>query len=160
MPDEMKNDTIKYFDLNRFLGKWYEIARLDNRFERNLHAVTAEYTLRKDGKIRVVNSGHKGSPEGPLSMIEGRAKLSAPDDPQHPGALLVSFFWIFYTPYNILEIDPDYQYALIGGKKQKYLWILSRTPELPREIIQKLLTRARIMGFDTSTVLFPQPAKK
>ena len=146
----MKNDTIKNFDLNQFLGKWYEIARLDNRFERNLYAVTAEYTLRKDGKIRVVNSGHKGSPDGPLSMIEGRAKLGAPDDPQHPGALLVSFFWIFYSPYNILEIDPEYQYALVGGKKQKYLWILSRKPDLPPPIIQRLLDKACHMGFDVS----------
>lgn len=147
-------ETVKNFDLKRYLGKWYEIARFDFRFERGLVAVTAEYTMRRDGKVRVVNSGRRGSPQGRLSQAEGKAKLGAPKDPERPGFLKVSFFGPFYSPYYILDLDPDYRYVLIGGKKRKYLWILSRTPELPQETIRRLVDRAAELGFDTSKLLF------
>lgn len=150
----MEYVTITGFDPKRYLGKWYEIARFDMRFERGLYAVAAEYAMRPDGKIRVVNSGRRGSPQGQLSLAEGKAKLGAPNDPTRPGFLKVSFFGPFYSPYYILALDPDYRYALVGGKKGKYLWILSRTPELPQETIQHLIDRADELGFDTSKLIF------
>lgn len=156
----MEYETIKNFDLKKYLGKWYEIARFDYRFEKDLYAVTAEYSLREDGKIKVVNSGHKGSPTGPLSSAKGKAKLGAPDDPQRPGYLKVSFFWFFYSPYYILEIDPDYRYVLVGGKNHKYLWIMSRNPTLPQDITQMLIDKAKQMGFETSKLLFTQQSER
>ena len=156
----MEQDTIQNFDLKRYLGKWYEIARLDNRFERGLYAVTAEYSMRRDGKVRVVNSGRRGAPDGPVSKAEGKAKPGAPDDPRKPGFLKVSFFWIFYSPYYILEIDPDYQYVLVGGKNRKYLWILSRKPTLPQDITRRLIDKARQSGFDTCGLLFTEQSER
>lgn len=156
----MEYDTIKGFDLKRYLGKWYEIARFDYRFERDMYAVTAEYSIRSDGKVRVVNSGHKGSPDGKLSLSEGKAKLGAPNDPQKPGFLKVSFFGPFYSPYYILALDPDYQYALVAGKKHKYLWILSRKPELPQDIIQMLIDQAKQQGFETSKLMFTKQSDR
>lgn len=155
-----KYKTITGFDPKRYLGKWYEIARFDFRFERDLCAVTAEYTMRPDGRIRVVNSGRKDTPEGRLSTAEGKAKLGAPNDPTRPGFLKVSFFGPFYAPYYILALDPDYRYALVGGKKGKYLWILSRTPELSQETTQQLLETARQHGFDTSKLLFTRQSDR
>lgn len=156
----MEYETIKNFDLERYLGKWYEIARFDYRFEKDLYAVTAEYSLREDGKVKVVNSGHKGSPTGPLTSAEGKAKLGAPDDPQRPGFLKVSFFWFFYSPYYILAMDPDYQYVLVGGKDHKYLWIMSRNPTLPQDITQMLIDKAKEEGFETSRLLFTQQSER
>lgn len=156
----MEHDTIKNFDLKRYLGKWYEIARFDYHFEKDLYAVTAEYSIRGDGKVRVVNSGHKGSPSGPLSESEGKAKLGDPDNPEKPGYLKISFFGPFYSPYYILAVDPEYQYALVGGKKQKYLWILSRTPTLPQDVTQKLIDRAKLLGFETSKLQFTQQSDR
>lgn len=118
--------------------------------------MTAEYSIRNDGKVRVVNSGHKGSPAGQLSRSEGKAKLGAPNDPQKPGFLKVSFFGPFYSPYYILALDPNYQYALVAGKKHKYLWILSRKPELPQDIIQMLINQAKQQGFETSKLMFTE----
>lgn len=147
-------DTVKGFDLKRYLGKWHEIARFDYRFERNLEACTAEYSIRADGLVKVVNSGHKNSPTGTLKTANGKAKLGAPDDPSKPGFLKVSFFWCFYSPYYILALDPDYQYALVAGKNQKYLWILSRTPNLSPATTQMLIDEAKQRGFETSRLLF------
>ncbi len=154
----MELDTIKNFDLPRYLGKWYEIARFDFRFERGLSGVTAEYSMRRDGKVRVINSGHAGAVDGRLIVAEGKAKPASPDDPQKPGFLKVSFFGPFYTPYYILALGPDYDYALVGGRRRKYLWILSRTPTLPRETIRLLVARAEELGFDTSKLVFPPQA--
>lgn len=156
----MEYDTVKGFDLKRYLGKWYEIARFDYRFEKDLYAVTAEYSIRSDGRVRVVNSGHKGTPDGPVSISEGKAKLGAPNDPQKPGFLKVSFFGPFYSPYYILALDTDYQYALIAGKKHKYLWILSRKPELSQEITQQLIDLAKQQGFETSGLMFTKQSER
>ena len=152
----MEYETITGFDPKRYLGKWYEIARFDYRFERDMYAVTAEYSLRSDGKIRIVNTGRRGSPDGPTVTAEGKAKLGAPKDPVRPGFLKVSFFGPFYAPYYILALDPDYQYALVGGKRQKTLWILSRQPQLSQETTQQLLDVARQRGFDTSKLHFTE----
>ena len=141
--------TIKDFDLERYLGKWYEIARFDHKFERGLVGVTATYSMREDGKIRVINQGFKGTPDGKRSVAEGKAKTT-----KEPGKLRVSFFWIFYADYLILELDDDYQWALIGSSSDKYLWILSRTPKLEDTITKNILDRAKSRGYDTSGLIW------
>lgn len=142
---------VKVFDLNRYLGKWYEIARFDHRFERDLVGVTAEYSLLPDGKVRVVNSGYKGSLDGEYKAIEGKAKIP---DPLNPAHLKVSFFLWFYSDYNIMELDKEYQYALVGSNNNKYLWILSRTPQLPNDTLNRLLDEATRRGYDVSKLLW------
>lgn len=152
----MEEQVIQGFELSRFLGKWYEIARFEHIFERGMQAVTAEYSIRSDGKVRVINRGHRGAMDGSLAQVVGKAKLGAPKNPNRPGYLRVSFFGPFYTPYYILALDADYRYALVGGKKQKYLWILSREPQLPQDITQGLITKAKELGFDVSRLVFVQ----
>lgn len=141
--------TVTNLDLNHYMGLWYEIARYDNRFERGLVDVTATYTLRPDGTIRVENRGCKrNSPYDICKTATGHAKMP---DPAHPGKLKVSFFLNFYSDYYILELDQeDYNYALVGSSTDKYLWILSRTPQLPEEIKKKLVTAAEHRGYDTN----------
>ena len=152
----MEEQVIQGFELSRFLGKWYEIARFEHIFERGMQAVTAEYSIRSDGKVRVINRGHRGAMDGSLAQVVGKAKLGAPKNPNRPGYLKVSFFGPFYTPYYILALDADYRYALVGGKKRKYLWILSREPQLPQDITQGLITKAKELGFDVSRLVFVQ----
>lgn len=142
---------VQVFDLNRYLGKWYEIARFDHRFERGLVGVTAEYSLLPDGKVRVVNSGYKDSLDGEYKSIEGKAKIP---DPLRPAHLKVSFFLWFYSDYNIMELDKDYQYALVGSNNDKYLWILSRTPQLPNDTLNRLLDEATRRGYEVSKLLW------
>lgn len=142
---------VKVFDLHRYLGKWYEIARFDHRFERHLVGVTAEYSLLPDGKVRVVNSGHKHTLDGPYKSIEGKAKIPDPTNPAH---LKVAFFLWFYSDYIIMELDKDYRYALVGSTTDKYLWILSRTPHLPPDELNRLLDRATQRGYDVSKLLW------
>lgn len=137
--------TVKQLDLNRYLGTWYEIARFPNSFEKNLVGVTATYSLRDDGKIKVLNQGHKFSLDGKLSQAVGKAKIP---DPNEPGKLKVSFFWFFYADYFVLELDKDYQYAMIGNSSPKYFWILSRTPQLDDATYQMLLEKARKRGYN------------
>lgn len=145
--------TIKEFNLKRYLGKWYEIARFNHRFERGLEGVTAEYSLRTDGKIKVLNCGHKQSLNGPQKCTAGKARL--PKDGQS-GKLEVSFFWIFYSDYNILELGEDYEWSLVGSSTDKYLWILSRTPQLPADTLTYILGKARQRGYDTNKLMFIQ----
>jgi lipocalin len=147
---EMINTTtIKELDLQRYLGTWYEIARFDHRFERGLVGVTATYSMREDGKIRVLNQGYKNSLDGKLSIAEGKAKLT-----NEPGKLKVSFFWIFYADYLVMELDENYQWALIGSTSDKYLWILSRTPKLDESTKNLILEKARNRGYDTSKLIW------
>ena len=148
----LNTETVKTLDLNRYLGKWYEIARFDHRFERGLVGVTAEYSLLPDGKIRVINSGYKGSYTGKHNVAEGKAKVP---DPSRPGQLKVSFFLWFYGDYNVLELDQEnYSYALVGSSSDNYLWILSRTPQISGEIRELLLEKARQRGYDTSRLIW------
>ncbi len=137
--------TVKELDLNKYLGTWYEIARFPHSFEKNLVGVTATYTLRKDGKIEVLNQGYKSTLEGERSQIVGKARI--PDFKQ-PGKLEVSFFWIFYADYNVLELDENYRYAMIGSSSPKYFWILSRTPQMDRATYEMLLEKARKRGYN------------
>ena len=131
--------TVKEFNLQRYLGKWYEIARYDHRFERGLHYVTAEYSKRPDGKIKVLNCGHQDAVDGKEKCSIGKAR---PSHNGQPGQLQVAFFLSFYSDYNILELDPDYQWSLIGSSTDKYLWILSRTPHLDQNTLNQILEKS------------------
>ena len=145
------NSVVKELDLQKYLGTWYEIARYDHRFERNLVGVTANYSMRPDGKIKVVNSGYKNTLDGEYSEAIGKAKI--PDPENEPAKLKVSFFWIFYGDYYVLELDKDYQWAVIGSSTDNYLWILSRTPQMAPEIYTDLLKRIADRGYDTSALI-------
>lgn len=148
---KLDTGTVGELDLNRYLGRWYEIARFDHRFERNLVGVTAEYSLLPDGKIRVVNSGYLLDFDGHYKRAVGKAKRP---DPSKPGQLKVSFFLWFYTDYNVMELGEDYDYALVGSSTDRYLWILSRTPSLPMPTLNRLIDRAYARGYDTDRLLW------
>lgn len=139
---------IKPVEIKRFLGEWYEIARYPHRFEKGLSHVTATYSLLPSGKIEVVNKGFEGGKTGTLKKAVGKAKLASDDGKGH---LRVSFFWIFYADYFILELDEqNYSFAMIGSSSPNYFWILSRTPRLPADTLEKLLQRASHLGYDTN----------
>ena len=154
--DDAPLETVDYVDINRYLGDWYEIARFDHKFQRNCTATKANYSLRDDGDIRVINTCRVGSPDGKLKKAEGRAWI---DDSNTNSKLKVQFFmtkikWSFLAgKYWILELDKDYQYVLVGAPSREYLWILSRRKQLDPAIYQKLITRANDMGFDTKKLL-------
>jgi len=144
-------ETVKNVDLQRYVGKWYEIARFDHSFEKNLVGVTATYSFRDDGKIKVLNEGYKFTLDGKHSKATGKAKVP---DLKEPGKLKVSFFWFFYADYEILELDTvNYQYALIGGGSPDYLWILSRTPQMAPETYNMLLQKAKDRGYDLNKLI-------
>lgn len=143
------NTPVSSLELERFLGKWYEVARYDHKFERGMDNVTAEYSVREDGKVKVVNSGIK---DGVEKVAEGKAKL--PDPEGNPAHLRVSFFWFFYSDYNVLMLADDYSYALIGSSSDKYLWILSRTPQLDEQAKASLLAEAARRGYDTESLIW------
>ena len=143
------------FDGERYLGTWYELARYNHKFERGLVGVTANYSIRDDGKIKVLNQGYKNSLTGELSIAEGKAKLT-----DEPGKLKVSFFWIFYADYYILELDENYRWALIGSKSNKYLWILSRTPKLEENVKNLILHHAKKRGYDTLQLIWVEQKAK
>ena len=145
--------TVQEFNLQRYLGKWYEIARYDHRFERNLQGVTAEYSYRPDGKIKVFNCGHKQTPDGEKKFAIGKAR---PAKDGQTGKLEVSFFLSFYSDYNILELDKDYEWVLVGSSTDKYLWILSRTPKIAPETLNHILEKAQERGYDTNKLIFIQ----
>jgi len=137
------------FDVSRYMGKWYEIARLDHSFERGLQNVTAEYTAGPDGKILVLNRGYDAATRH-WEETEGKAQFVG--DPKL-GSLKVSFFGPFYGGYHVIALDRDYRYAMLTGPSRKYLWILARENTLPEDITQGLLHQAKIWGFDTDKVL-------
>jgi apolipoprotein D and lipocalin family protein len=144
---------VDQFQVERYLGKWYEIARLDHSFERGLSRVSAEYSLRPDGGVRVINRGYLET-EGKWKEAEGRAYFVSRSD---QGFLKVSFFGPFYGSYIILELDKqNYTYALVCGPDKSYLWILARSPRLPEETKKLLTTRAATLGFDTDKLIYPQ----
>ena len=143
--------TVDKVELARFLGTWYEIARFQHSFEKGLVGVTATYSMRKDGKIKVINKGYKNSLNGKLSIAEGKAKIP---DANEPGKLKVSFFWIFYADYFILELDSlDYQWALIGSSSDKYLWILSKTAQMDDKTYQMIVDMAKKRGYNTPNLI-------
>ena len=143
-------EPIDNFELNRYLGKWYEIARLDHSFERGLEAVTAEYSLREDGGIRVINSGRNTDTQ---INQEAKGKAYFVEEP-NLGHLKVSFFGPFFGSYVIFELDEDYQTAFIAGNTTNYLWLLARTPKVSQELVDEFIARADQLGFDTSQLIF------
>ena len=143
---QLNTTTVTNLDLQKFMGRWYEIARLDNRFERGMTDVVAEYTLLDDGTIRIVNSGMR---DGKYHQTVGRGKVSS-----EVGRLRVSFFMFFYSDYNILEMAQDGQWVLVGGNSPKYLWILSREKQLPADVINHIIGVARGRGYDTNALIF------
>lgn len=141
------------FELAKYLGKWYEIARLDHSFERGLSNVTAQYTMRSDGGVSVLNRGYHQN-NGQWDEALGKAYFVSEDSVGH---LKVSFFGPFYASYVIAELDkPNYQYALITGPDTDYLWILARQPTLSKAIVDELTAKARALGFDTQKLIFVQ----
>lgn len=138
------------FQVERYLGKWYEIARLDHPFERGLEQVSAEYSQREDGDIRVLNRGFN-TRQQKFEEAEGRAKFVGQPD---VGQLKVSFFGPFYGGYNIVELDPNYQYVLVAGNDRDYLWILARTSQLEAAVQQRLVAKAKSLGFATDQLIF------
>ncbi len=139
------------FELDRYLGTWYEIARLDHSFERGLSRVTAHYSLREDGGVRVVNRGYSAK-DGKWKQAEGRAYFV--QDPR-TGFLKVSFFGPFYGSYVIFELDREnYAYAVVSGPDTSYLWILARDPVMDEGLKKDLVARAVARGFDTQGLIF------
>lgn len=141
---------VKNFDAEKYLGKWYEIARLDYSHERGLSQVTATYSLREDGGIKVVNRGFARKKN---EWKESTGKAYFMED-KHTGFLKVSFFGPFYASYVIFDLDPNYQYALVTGADKSYLWILSRTPSISGDLKASLLQKAEALGFDTSKLIY------
>lgn len=145
----MNTTTVSNLDVNRFMGSWYEIARYEHSFEKGMTHVKANYSLLPDGTIRVLNSGMKN---GKKKEIEGKARKKKGGDSN--SKLEVSFFLWFYSDYFVFELDDNYQYAVIGSSSDKYLWILSRTPQLPQSTINDLLVKIKKRGYDTSKLYF------
>ncbi|HLP22286.1 MAG TPA: lipocalin family protein [Chitinophagales bacterium] len=145
-----KAHAVKPFDQKRYLGKWYEIARLDYYFERNLDSVTATYSLRGDGKIKVDNKGFNFKEN---KWEESIGKAVPVDDPTE-ARLKVSFFGPFYAGYNVIAIDKDYKYALVAGKNLDYLWLLSRETTMPDDVKAEYLAKASAIGYDTGKLIW------
>lgn len=145
--------TVDEVDLDRYAGLWYEIARLPNRFERNLKCVTAEYTLQDNGKIQVTNRGVNREDPDDKSEANGTARVP---DKELPGQLRVTFFWPFGGDYYIIELDENYRYAMVGAPDRKYLWILARDNALDDAITETLTKRAETLGFPVSELHFPK----
>ena len=143
---KVDNSTVKSVDLNRYVGSWYEIAKFDHSFERGIDYAMARYTLRDDGKFDVLNTGIK---DGRAKDAEGIAKTT-----DVAGLLRVSFFGPFFGDYRIMMLDDNYQYVLVGGNNERYLWILSRTPELDEATKSLILAEADRRGYDTSKLIW------
>lgn len=145
------NSTIHALDLNRYLGDWYEVARFDHRFERDMEYTRAYYEMRPDGKVDVFNSGFRN---GKFKMAKGKAKTT-----DNPALLRVSFFGPFYSDYRVLYIDPAYQHVLVGSKSSKYLWILSRTPKLDIQAKYTLINEAISRGYNVDDLIWVKQYK-
>ena len=149
IPENVK--PVDNFKLEKYLGKWYEIARLDHSFERDLTRVTADYSLRDDGGLKVVNRGYSAK-ENKWKEAEGKAYFVKGSD---QGYLKVSFFGPFYGSYIVLELDHEnYQYSLVCGPDKSYLWILARSPKIKEDIKNILIAKATTLGFDTNKLIY------
>lgn len=145
--------TVAEVDLERYLGRWYEIARYDSRFERGCDGVTADYAMREDGLISVVNTCYREGLDGPPETADGRARVV-------PGSsnaqLEVSFFGPFWGDYWIIELDEaEYQWSVVSEPRGRYLWILSRTPQMDPDVLDARLAGLDAMGFDTDALVWP-----
>ena len=148
---DIDNSTVPELDLNRYIGQWYEIARFDHPFERRLVGCTANYSLNSDGTIKVVNAGYKKTLDGKYDESIGKARR--PDESK-PGKLEVAFFMNFYAPYYVMELAEDYRYVLVGSKTDKYLWILSRTPQMNGADLDTLIKSAERRGYNTNKLIW------
>jgi apolipoprotein D and lipocalin family protein len=149
IPEGLK--AVEDFEINRYLGTWYEVARLDHRFERGLEKISATYTLRDDGGVDVLNEGWD-TKAGEWHQAQGKAYFVEQTD---KGRLKVSFFGPFYGGYNIIALDKkDYAYSMITGPDRSYFWILSRTKQLPPATLQSLVEQAKALGFSTDKLIF------
>ncbi len=148
IPENVK--PVENFKLERYLGKWYEIARLDHSFERGLSQVTADYSLRDDGGLKVINRGYSAN-ENKWKEAEGKAYFVRGAD---QGYLKVSFFGPFYGSYIVFELDhKNYQYSLVSGPDKSYLWILARKPQIDANVKNVLIAKAAALGFDMSKLI-------
>ncbi len=138
-----KANAVSPFDVEKYLGKWYEIARMDYKYEQGLSHVTAEYSLKSNCNLKVVNRGYNELKDE-WEEATGKAKFA--NDPE-VGQLRVSFFGPFYSGYNVIAVDPDYEYALVAGESLDFLWILSRTTDIPEEVKQHFLEKAKLIGY-------------
>lgn len=143
-------EPVRGFEVERYLGRWYEIARLDHSFERGLEAVTAEYTLRDEEEIEVLNRGFDAD-EGEWKQAEGRARFVHDPDIGH---LKVSFFGPFYGSYVIFGLDENYTWAFVSGYDDSYLWLLARSPVVDDELGDAFVARARELGFDVDQLIW------
>ena len=142
-------EVVQSVDLTRYVGRWYEIARLPNTFQKKCaDAVTANYTMSANGKIEVINRCRKAS--GEYTTAKGKAKIV---DKKTNAKLKVTFFWPFYGDYWILDLGPNYEYAVVGDPGRKYLWILSRSPEMDEALYQQLLEKMATRGFKTEMMI-------
>ena len=136
--------AVEPFDMNRYLGKWYEIARLPNRFEKDINHLTEEYSSNNDSTFKVITKGYN-TQKGEWKELAGTIKFA---DRKGVGMLKVSYFGPFYASYNVLDIDPHYKYALVSGSGLDYLWILSRETTIPDDVKKDFLAQATAIGFD------------
>ena len=153
IPDKAK--AIENFNVNRYLGVWYEIARTDNKFERNMDNVVAKYSLKSADELVVFNSGYNFEKKE-WKSITGSAKFR---DDKNTAALKVTFFKPFYGGYNVIAIDEDYKYALVAGNDLDYLWLLSKEKSMPENIKQQYLKLAGEIGYDTSKLIWVKQDK-
>lgn len=143
-------EPVSGFEMERYLGKWYEIARLDHSFERGLQQVSAQYSPADDGGVRVLNRGY--SPDDGWQSAQGKAYFVGPPD---EGYLKVSFFGPFYGSYIVFGLDREnYQYAFVAGNSSSYLWLLARTPTVSAQVKEQFLQRARELGFPVEELIF------
>jgi apolipoprotein D and lipocalin family protein len=143
-------ETVQQVDLNRYLGTWYEIASFPQSFQKGCNATTANYALREDGQIDVVNRCRKGSLEGPEDVARGRARVV---DPQTNARLEVSFFRPFWGKYWIIDLEPEYGFAVVGHPGRDYLWILSRSPSLDPGVYGEIVARLQAQGYETDRLV-------
>lgn len=143
-------EAVQQFNVNRYLGAWYEVARFDYRFEKNLDNVAAQYSLNENGTIKVVNSGYNFK-KYEWKSTKGEAKFKKN---KNIAEIKVSFFKPFYSGYNVVAIDKDYKYALVAGRNLSYLWILSREKTIPEDIKKEYLAIAKKIGYDTSKLIW------
>jgi len=141
---------VTNFEAEKYLGKWYEIARIDSRFEKGLSKVTAEYTRRDDGGIKVVNRGYKAK-DGKWKDAVGKAYFV---DGADTGHLKVSFFGPIYGPYVVFDLDENYQYSFVTNHNKKYLWLLARNPQIPQSIKDRFEQKVKDMSFRTDKLIW------
>jgi apolipoprotein D and lipocalin family protein len=143
-------EPVTAFDVDRYMGKWYEIERIDNQYENGLGNVSAEYLLLPDGKIQVINRGFHPR-RNRWSIAKGQISFVGNRD---VGSLKITFGSPFSGAYNILEVDPQYRYAMVAGNDRDSLWILSREPQLEKDIVDRLVAKAKTLGFSTNNLVF------